>query len=213
MNAPEPFSELSPPYRTIVADPPWPLRWSGGVGGAHRNATPLRYSLMNVDAIAALPVAGLVNGDAHCYLWTTPEMNRRGEGVRVAEAWGFMVVDEIVWEKPNIGMGVFPRHVHEILLVCRRGSLSFTAPRDVRSVQKWPQLMDGGKVHSAKPAAALDLVESASPGPYLELFARRPRLGWDSWGWGYEQASPDDLERLARESLVGRSSETPWTTS
>jgi N6-adenosine-specific RNA methylase IME4 len=39
---------------------------------------------------------------------------------------------------------------------------------------------------SQKPAALLDAVEQVSPGPYVELFARQPRLGWDSWGWGYE---------------------------
>lgn len=36
--------------------------------------------------------------------------------------------------------------------------------------------------HGQKPEAFLDLVESVSPGPYLELFARRNRLGWDTWG-------------------------------
>jgi N6-adenosine-specific RNA methylase IME4 len=36
--------------------------------------------------------------------------------------------------------------------------------------------------HSQKPEAFLDLVEQTSPWPYLELFARRQRLGWDTWG-------------------------------
>jgi N6-adenosine-specific RNA methylase IME4 len=36
--------------------------------------------------------------------------------------------------------------------------------------------------HSAKPDAMLDMVESVSPGPYVELFARRARFGWDYWG-------------------------------
>lgn len=40
--------------------------------------------------------------------------------------------------------------------------------------------------HSVKPAAFMDIVEQVSPGPYVELFARAPRLGWDSWGHGYE---------------------------
>jgi N6-adenosine-specific RNA methylase IME4 len=26
------------------------------------------------------------------------------------------------------------------------------------------------------------MVEQVSPGPYLELFARRARFGWDYWG-------------------------------
>jgi N6-adenosine-specific RNA methylase IME4 len=46
---------------------------------------------------------------------------------------------------------------------------------------QWPR-----GAHSAKPAAFLDIVERVSPGPYVELFARAPRLGWDSWGHGYE---------------------------
>lgn len=172
-------------YRTIVADPPWPFRWSGGAGGAHRNATPLAYGLMPLDEIKALPVADLTEADAHLYLWVTPELHREGEGVATARAWGFEPVDEIVWEKPNIGMGVFPRHVHEPLLIARRGTLPFTAARNVRSVQKWPQAHagnGGGKVHSAKPDAALDLIEEASPAPRLEMFARRARFGWDYWG-------------------------------
>lgn len=36
--------------------------------------------------------------------------------------------------------------------------------------------------HSTKPDLFLDLVERMSPGPYLELFARRARFGWDYWG-------------------------------
>lgn len=47
-------------------------------------------------------------------------------------------------------------------------------------------ILDGsrntGKQHSRKPEGAQDLIERISPGPYLELFARRQRLGWDTWG-------------------------------
>lgn len=183
------FAGLNPPYSTLVVDPPWPMRWDGsGSGGRRRNATPLRYSLMTLDDIKALPVSEIAAPDAHLYLWVTPDLNRRGEGVATAEAWGFTVVDEIIWHKPNLGVGRFPRHCHEPLLVCRRGSVPFTAARDVRSVQTWTQVFGnkGGKTHSAKPDAALDLIETASPGPYVELFCRRPRFGWDSWGHGYE---------------------------
>lgn len=53
-----------------------------------------------------------------------------------------------------------------------------------RAWWEWPR-----GPHSAKPAAFLDIVERVSPGPYVELFARAPRLGWDSWGYGYESAA------------------------
>ncbi len=142
---------------------------------------------MSVGAICALPVADLAEPDAHLFLWVTSGFNREGIGVRVVRAWGFEVVSEIVWEKNQMGLGAFPRPAHEILLVCRRGKLPFAGPRNVRSVQHWKCVYlenNGGKRHSAKPQAALDLVESVSPGPYVELFARPPhRLGWDVHGF------------------------------
>jgi N6-adenosine-specific RNA methylase IME4 len=180
---------LNPPYRTIVADPPWPIRWSGGAGGKHRRATPLAYSLMPVTDIASLTVGSLASDVCSLWLWVTPDMNRRGAGVAVAESWGFRVTGEFVWEKPNIGMGRIPRNCHEILLVGQRGSGAVAGSLSIRSVQRWPQVQEtnGGKTHSAKPPASLDLIASLSPGPYVELFARQPRLGWDHWGYGYEE--------------------------
>lgn len=78
-----------------------------------------------------------------------------------------------------------PREVpraHELIrrhvLTARRGSL-----RSLRRVDStwfnWPRM---DRAHSRKPDAFLDLVESVSPGPYLEMFARRQRLGWETWG-------------------------------
>lgn len=57
-----------------------------------------------------------------------------------------------------------------------KGTLTALGSSDTRWFT-WPR----GE-HSAKPEAFLDLVEQVSPGPYLELFARRDRLGWDTWG-------------------------------
>ena len=139
---------------------------------------------MDLESIYALPIEQLAESDAHLYLWVTARFNREGAGVRCAQAWGFEVVSEIVWAKRNFGLGAFPRPQHEILLVCRRGRLSFE-PRDVGSVQSWASPYahnNGGKIHSGKPDGAIDLIEQASPGPYLELFARRKRMGWDTWG-------------------------------
>ncbi len=184
---------LTPPYRTIVADPPWALHdaklrpWKMGAGGRRYRATEVPYSFMSTDDICAMPVPELAEDNAHLYLWVPAKFNREGIGVRVAEAWSFKVVGEIVWRKPNFGLGAFPRPQHEILLVCRRGKLPF-ALRNIGSVQDWAQDYGnhGGKAHSVKPRGCMDLVESASQGPYVELFARQPRLGWSSWGWGYE---------------------------
>jgi len=42
--------------------------------------------------------------------------------------------------------------------------------------------------HSRKPNEIFDLIESCSPGKYLELFARGTRPGWSVWG---DQATDD----------------------
>lgn len=140
------------------------------------------YQTMGLDAIKALPVGDLVVS-GWLLLWVTRDLFRRGAGVEVAKAWGFTDVAEIIWEKPRLGTGAFPRPCHEPLLICRKGDARSPADRSTRSVQKWrPQ---NGQ-HSAKPPAAYDLAEAHFPGPYVELFARAPRLGWDHWGHGYE---------------------------
>jgi N6-adenosine-specific RNA methylase IME4 len=57
---------------------------------------------------------------------------------------------------------------------------TYIKPRGARNDTSWFTWPRGP--HSVKPDAFLDLVEQVSPGPYLELFARRQRLGWDTWG-------------------------------
>lgn len=174
-------------YRTIVADPPWPIRWVPGCGGRRRNKVALPYDTMSLEAIAALPVAALAADDAALFLWVPAKFNREGAGVAIARAWGFEPSSEIVWDKIGYGLGDFPRMGHELLLVCRRGRVKF-ATNGVHSVQRWPRAYNGngGRIHSAKPDAALDLIERALPGdtwqPRLELFARRARFGWDYAG-------------------------------
>jgi len=60
----------------------------------------------------------------------------------------------------------------------RKGTSRDVTPQAVTSRWfQWPR----GK-HSQKPEAFQDMVERVSVGPYLELFARRQRVGWDVWG-------------------------------
>lgn len=173
-------------YRTIVADPPWPLRFTEmRAGGRRARSTTVPYSYLSLDAIAALPVAGLADAGSHLFLWCTREVFREGQGVAVARAWGYEPVGEIVWGLRNPGLGQFIGNDHEPILIARRGSIAFTGDVRMGGVHFWRQTYAtgrGGKVHSAKPEAFLDFVEQVSPGPYVELFARRSRLGWDSWG-------------------------------
>jgi len=153
-------------YRTIVAD-----------------LVGLGYPTLSVDEIAALPVSELAEADAHLYLWIPDGFLIAGHGAHVIRAWGFNPSRLLIWHKRNFGLGSFPRPQHEAIITAKRGSLPYRL-KDAGSVHNWRLSYDPrvGKRHSEKPDGALDLIESASPGPYLELFARRNRLGWDTWG-------------------------------
>jgi N6-adenosine-specific RNA methylase IME4 len=188
-------------YSAIVADPPWPLAWRGGGqqrrngrGEVHPNGragvTELPYPVMSIADLKALPVGELAAPAAHLYLWTPDRMVMAGTAARVAEAWGFTPFRLLVWRKPGMDLGRFPRPAHELVMICRRGRLGFKIAHQP-SVQDWKHVythrVAGGRVvthrdHSRKPEGLLDLVEQASPGPYLELFSRHQRIGWDTWG-------------------------------
>lgn len=177
-------------YRTIVADPPWPIEWHGG-GQARYSRPTLGYPTMAMDDILDLPVEAICEVDAGLFLWVTAPLNREGVGVRVARAWGFEPVGEFVWDKGMRIAGAFPRSCHEIVLVCKRGNHRFTPQTWVESVQRWPRPSNR---HSQKPEHLIDLAETVSPGPYLEIFSRRHRLGWDVWG--NESANTASLEAV-----------------
>lgn len=178
---------MSGKYRTIVADPPWPFAWQGGTGGRRANATKLGYETITVEEIAAEHGPGNVADDATLFLWATMATVHSGEAQGVARQWGFPNrIGEFIWRKPNFGTGVYPRAGHEVCMIYKRskGSLRPDAPRNVHSVQTWSQRYENncGKSHSAKPDAFYDHVEQGYSGPYLEMFARRARFGWDYHG-------------------------------
>jgi N6-adenosine-specific RNA methylase IME4 len=185
---------LTPPYATIVADPPWPYPggWPtfangseghGGdwirPGGKHR--TP--YSYMTLEQIEALPVPELVGRHAHLYLWTTNRYLEAAFGI--VRSWGFETSKVLTWCKAPMGIGpggTFTATT-EFVLFARRGSLKAKTRVDT---SWWLWKRPPKAMHSAKPPAFLDLVEQVSPGPYADLFTRQQRLGWDSWGLGHE---------------------------
>jgi len=163
-------------FRCIVADPPWRTttgpQWKFNDNG-HK---PLAYPVMSLDEIKALPVGDVADEGAHLFLWTTNILVR--QAYDVVEAWGFKPSVLLTWAKNPIGMGLGDAFgiTTEHVLFAHRGGL-----RPLRRVPSTWWNWKRGR-HSAKPEAFQDMVETVSPGPYLELFARRPRLGWTVWG-------------------------------
>lgn len=155
-------------YRTILADPPWDIDQRGNYG-AHKH-----YSLMSLQRIKAMPIKDLAADNAHCWLWVTNGTLR--QGYEVLEAWGFKPRSVFTWVKPRFNLGVYLRNATEHMIFATRGK----APVKFHGQGTWGfyPLQD----HSHKPEEVYDLIERVSDGSYLELFARRKRHGWASWG-------------------------------
>lgn len=167
-------------YRTIVADPPWDytgttFREGAGHGAKYANK-PLPYGSMSIADIAALRVSEAAQDDALLFLWTTSRY--LPDSFKVVEAWGFKYVQMLVWVKPGpmpLAMPFAPPAT-EFLLGCKRGH----PPR--RGMFPSSALVIPQAAHSEKPEAFLDYIESVGEPPYLEMFARRQRFGWATWG-------------------------------
>lgn len=170
-----PADAIPDQYQTLVVDPPWDWADEGDQDQLGR-ARPT-YHTMTLAEITALPVGDLSQKNSHLYLWIT---NRSlPKGFALLEAWGFRYVTCLTWCKPSFGMGNYFRGSTEQILFGVKGSLSL-----LRSdVGTWFQAARPPKRgHSSKPDEFYELVETCSPGPWLELFARKPRTGWVSWG-------------------------------
>lgn len=168
-------------FTTVMADPPWLERGGGEVKrGADRH-----YPLMSTPDICALPVRDLARDDAHLYLWVTN--NFLPDGLEVMAAWGFRYVTNIAWGKVRDGkvqqgLGQYLRGAHELLLFGVRGSLPYRTTVEGKRAQHPTLVLEPRGEHSRKPDVFHRIVEKVSPGPYVELFARRPQPGWEVWG-------------------------------
>jgi N6-adenosine-specific RNA methylase IME4 len=116
------------------------------------------------------------------------------EGLEVMRAWGFEYKTNIVWHKvrkdggpDGRGVGFYFRNTTEVVLFGIRGKLRTLQPgrRQVNIIRSQKQ------EHSRKPDALYTIIEECSQGPYLELFARGGRTGWDVWGNQAQEYVPD----------------------
>lgn len=170
-------------YKVILADPPWNYANAGCRGAAENH-----YPTMTLKQICALPVGELAAPDSILLLWATwPQLR---EGFEVVKAWGFDYVTGFPWLKiigepsinlwgewdikPQYGVGFWVRGCSEPLFIARRGNVS--PPTD-----GFVGLLSENLRHSRKPENIYHYAETLD-GPYVELFARRPRNGWDVWG-------------------------------
>lgn len=183
------FDGFNSKYRVIAADPPWHFK-SNSVAKPGRNAIG-HYDCMSLADIAALPVADVVADDAILFMWITGPFMAIGAHLPIMKAWGF---------KPS-GMGFvwIKLNPNAASLFILKGDLAmgggFTTPKNAefcligkrgRSVRQnagvHEVIIDPRREHSRKPDEFYSRVQTYSEGPYLEMFARQSRPGWDVWG-------------------------------
>ena len=193
-------------YKTIYADPPWQFQnRTGKVAPEHKRLA--RYQTMKLEEIKALPIGKIAAEKSHLYLWVPNAL--LPQGLEVMRAWGFEYKTNIIWEKvrkdgmpDGRGVGFYFRNVTEILLFGIKGAKNRTLDPG-RSQVNLIRAMK--REHSRKPDEFVSLIEECSPGPYLELFARGNREGWDMWGNQADDSYEPDWHTYANHTIAAKS--------
>ena len=167
-------------YRTIYLDPPWP--YDRRVLGRRALDEIYAGGVMSLEDLGRLPIARLGREDDRFYVWmwcTWPKI-RDGFHQEVLDAWKLKWVSEIVWDKVTMGQGRRMRKQTEILLLAVPAGQSSLLlerkdQRDLVQVRR-------GTQHSGKPEEFRRLIETLTPEPRIELFARSHPPSWDVWG-------------------------------
>lgn len=164
-------------YRTIVADPPW-MYQSRADDETHRARNP--FPSMPPHEIADMydkwepPLKDAFSDDAVLWLWTTNA--HLEEAIFIMGYWKFDYKTMVTWVKDKMGLGDWLRGKTEHCLLGIRGKPTWTLTNQTTA------LIAPRREHSRKPDEFYAFVESLSPGPYLDLFARTERTGWEPWG-------------------------------
>lgn len=184
------MSELPPgPYSAILADPPWHFIAYKGGGTPHRTEQD-HYPTMGFDDLVKMPVADIAAKDCALFMWVIG--SHLDQALQLGKDWGFRyVTDAFTWVKVGkhdpsvrpISMGYWSRKQTETCLLFTRGR-----PKRIEAGVR--QLLEtdahviyaAKREHSRKPDEQYDRIERLVDGPYLEMFSRKSRDGWDSWG-------------------------------
>lgn len=185
-------------YGLILADPAWGwVSFSGKASAPHRTADE-PYKVMTIEELRALPVADLAAKDCVLIMWVIG--SHLDQAIELGRAWGFeFKSDGFVWVKTGkndpavrpIGMGKWVRKQTEYTLIFSRGKPS-RLDAGVRQLFETDEhvIYAPRREHSRKPDEQYSRCERLATGPYVELFARQRRPGWDAWGDQVEKFTP-----------------------
>lgn len=180
-------------FGAILADPPWAFRTFSGENMTPHRCAEDHYRTLTLEQLAALPVGEFAAKDCALFMWLVG--SHLAEGIELARAWGFeFKTDAFYWLKqrmidadqvnmftgdiaePRISFGYWTRKQVEPCWLFTRGN-----PRR-RSASVRQAIIAPRREHSRKPDEQYARIEALVGGPYLELFARTVRPGWNVWG-------------------------------
>jgi N6-adenosine-specific RNA methylase IME4 len=176
----ESFPTLTPmKYRAILCDPPWAFKLYSPKG--EQKSPQAHYACMSHGDLLDLPVGQLAAPDCLIVMWATFPMI--GDALKLMKAWGFTYKTGGAWAKQSrtgtkwaFGAGYVLRSAAEPFLIGTIGRPAYKS-KSIRNLIVAPV-----REHSRKPDAMHENIEAMVDGPYLELFARAGRPGWDVWG-------------------------------
>src|ERR1700733_14617880 len=140
-------------YNVIYADPPWSYD-NKKTGCGMKSGAEEKYLVMPNEDIAMMPVRGLCDKNAVCFLWATVPL--MPEAIKTLSNWGFEYKTMLTWRKVmSLGMGYWFRGQCEHLLLGVRGKVK---PFRMQ-VSNFHQTKVGK--HSQKPHYFRTLIETA----------------------------------------------------
>jgi N6-adenosine-specific RNA methylase IME4 len=186
MSAPSHIPRLG--YGVVLADPPWKfVTFTDAVSPKSPDA---QYRCLSLDDIAAkwqlLDLDRAVGRDCVLALWFTwPVLD---QARWLLSAWGFRYKTGGCWAKvtaegkPALGTGYIYRGASEAWMIGTRGAPRVRSRSERNLIMEEDLIVAARREHSRKPPVMQDSLERLFAGPYLELFARTKRPGWEAWG-------------------------------
>lgn len=178
-------------YSIIYCDPPW--HYNGKMqydltSIKHKNpdwqrdifisSACFKYPTLKTTELMKIPVQLISEDDSLLFMWSTnPHLD---QAITLGKAWGFEYKTvAFVWNKMQHNPGQYTMSYCELCLLFKRGRIP--RPRGARNMKQILECPRGQ--HSEKPEEISDRIVKMFPTKSrIELFARRRREGWDSWG-------------------------------
>ena len=175
--------EMPDKYDVIYTDPPWSQKKGNARKCRPNQEKELDYKTLSMDDIAILHqrASKLCNEKHNIFMWAIDKYLHETE--KMMKELGYELHARFIWDKEN---GIAPaftvRFSHEYLLWFYKKGNMLMPSKEMRG-KYTTVLRESSTKHSKKPQCAYEMIENMFPeSSKLEMFARKTRSGWDSWG-------------------------------